>query len=296
MSNVGVEDERNQPVFIHSELDDLGLDPYAFRVYARLARRVSGKQRRAYESVAEMAKGCRMSPRKVRDALRELETMRLVIREERKGETSVYRLTDHRAWKTSTPAPHAAPTPARDATPPRHDVPPTPAPHAEDPGTTCRQRYSTEGNPLKEEKPRAREATELAEVPSPTGDTLSTRPHAKNAPKAPSRNNTDAQRVVDAYNEHRGPLPAAQVLNRARETKIRALIRDLGSVDEAVAVMGIAAAEVATSEFYRENGYGLDTLLAGQKVIGKAEAAVNRGTTDRTKADRDRLLAAIGGT
>jgi hypothetical protein len=37
--DIAFEDGRNLPIFIHSELDDLGLDPYEFRVYARIARR-----------------------------------------------------------------------------------------------------------------------------------------------------------------------------------------------------------------------------------------------------------------
>ena len=143
MPAVEVEDKRNGPVFIHSELDDLGLDPYAFRIYARLARRAGGA-RGAFESVAEMAAGCRMSERRARQSLRELEDAKLVVRHERKGETSVYHLTDAKRWRT--PAPHAAPTPAPGAAPdpgttcrpPRHDMPGTPAPHA------------AEGTPTKE--------------------------------------------------------------------------------------------------------------------------------------------------
>ena len=50
------EDKRDLPIFIHSELDDLGLTSKAFRVYAHLARR-AGKNG-AFPSYASMGKIC----------------------------------------------------------------------------------------------------------------------------------------------------------------------------------------------------------------------------------------------
>jgi len=71
-------------------LDDLGLDPYAFRAYHAIARR-GGADGTCYESVANMAKRCRMSERRLHTALRELEKRGLVERVERPGSPSVYR-------------------------------------------------------------------------------------------------------------------------------------------------------------------------------------------------------------
>lgn len=145
MSHVTATDQRELDlVFIHSAIDDLGLDPYEFRIYSRLVRR-AGKRGVAYESVSNMAIGCRMGERKARLALRELEARGLVIRHERPGETTEYVITHQRHWKKPSPAPHAAPTPAPDAAPdpgtqcrpPRHHMPGTPAPGA------------AKGNPLK---------------------------------------------------------------------------------------------------------------------------------------------------
>lgn len=116
-----VKDDRDDlPIFIHRELDDYGLDPYEFRVYARLARRADGKGG-AYESIANMAKACGMGTTRVRQCLRSLETKHLIVRSDRAGETTVYRLTPKGKWR-KTPTPRVAPT---------GDVAPTP--HVEPP-------------------------------------------------------------------------------------------------------------------------------------------------------------------
>lgn len=147
-------DDRDKPIFIHSVLDDLGLDPYTFRVYARLARR--GDRSSAWESIASMAEGCCMSEKKVRDALTELEKRRMLRRKERPGKTSIYILTDAPEWQ-----PLADPTPVRSDTPSRSDTP-TPVgsdrPPLADP--------TDEGTPLKEEL-REEEEERAREVESP---------------------------------------------------------------------------------------------------------------------------------
>lgn len=124
-----VTDMRRRGITIDFEFDDLGLDPYAFRVYARLVRR-AGTPKGAFESVEEMAKGCRMSPRRVHDALRDLEARRLVVKESRKGQTSVFQITDKSLWRT--PARDADPgTPAPNADPPPHVMQTPSAPRAD---------------------------------------------------------------------------------------------------------------------------------------------------------------------
>jgi len=76
---------------------------------------------------------------------------------------------------------------------------------------------------------------------------------------------------------------------------LRTLIRDLGGFDKARAAIAIATKEVSGDDYWLQKGYGLDTLLAGQKVIQKAETAHNRGTFDRGEAERQRMLAALEG-
>jgi hypothetical protein len=52
-----VEDQRKIPIFIHSELDDLGLTPEAFRVYCHLVRR-AGSKGQAFPSMRSMGEKC----------------------------------------------------------------------------------------------------------------------------------------------------------------------------------------------------------------------------------------------
>lgn len=107
------------------ELDDAMLSPYAARAYMRIARRCAGGNRQCTESVANMATGCRMSERKMYDALKELASRKMIIMDSRPGTTSVIGLLDKESW-----LPFEA-TPALNA-----EV--TPAPRAEGVCTTCR--------------------------------------------------------------------------------------------------------------------------------------------------------------
>lgn len=52
-----IEDQRKIPIFIHSELDDLGLTPEAFRVYCHLVRR-AGSKGQAFPSMRSMGEKC----------------------------------------------------------------------------------------------------------------------------------------------------------------------------------------------------------------------------------------------
>lgn len=121
------------------------------------------------------------------------------------------------------------------------------------------------------------------EPSSPTGDDLAT---------IPVRH--ELELLLDAWNENRGSLPAAQKLTSNRRSKLKTLIRDLGGFDQAYSAIAIGAAEVSKDDFWIRRGYGFDNLLAGQKVIQKAETAFNRGTFDREQAEVDRMLAALG--
>lgn len=141
MDRFATVDNRDLGAFIPAELDDMGLDPYAFRVYCRLCRRAGGGH--AFESAPAMAEACKMSERKVRECLKALEAMGLIIAQERPGQTTVFRLQSIR-----TPASPAAPNPGTAC---------TSAPPAGDLGTTCRttpappadKGYPSEGTPTK---------------------------------------------------------------------------------------------------------------------------------------------------
>lgn len=117
---------------------------------------------------------------------------------------------------------------------------------------------------------------------------------AGDLPKVGSTEEGEAvDRIVAAYNEHRGQLPQVRVVNRARRRKVMQAVRDLRSVDEVAAAMAVAAAEVAQDPFWIRKGYGFDNLLADQRFVAKAETAMNRGTTDRGAARARSIAEAV---
>jgi len=97
MSSIEVEDGRNIGAFIPANLDDYGLSPFEFRIYSRLARR-AGNRGTAYESVASMAKACKICPQVVRSTLKFLCAAGMVARIQRAGQPSLYRLTHASKW------------------------------------------------------------------------------------------------------------------------------------------------------------------------------------------------------
>lgn len=71
--------------FIHSSLDDLGLNPFEFRVLAHILRRG-----RHTDSVPTAARHCHMAESTYREALKTLESAGLIRSEERPGKSTVY--------------------------------------------------------------------------------------------------------------------------------------------------------------------------------------------------------------
>jgi DNA-binding MarR family transcriptional regulator len=145
---VKVLDHRDDlPIFLHSELDEYGLDPFEFRVYAHFCRRGSRTNIRA--SIGTIAKLCKMSERKAKyciDALCAFGLIRMV--RARNGEPTVYELNSKSAWidpkyvdearqEALEPDPEKRPkhkdTSAPHADPPLHTVQTTSAPHADPP-------------------------------------------------------------------------------------------------------------------------------------------------------------------
>ena len=93
--------EKLPPVFIHSKLDDYGLTPAQFRIYGHLSRR-EGKDG-AWASVASMARFCHMEVKTVRKCLKDLLSFGMINRQERPGDSSVYRLTAISEWVEPLP-------------------------------------------------------------------------------------------------------------------------------------------------------------------------------------------------
>lgn len=89
------------PIFIHSELDDYGLNPVEFRVYSRLARR-AGQHGKHSESVPNMAREFDVSIRTIQYALKVLIACRLITRHARPGKTDEYSLNPRSVWQNKT--------------------------------------------------------------------------------------------------------------------------------------------------------------------------------------------------
>ena len=97
--------DRREPVVVYFdiELDDMGLTPYEYRAYGRIARRASGGQRACTESLDSMAAGCQMSRPTLVRAIRGLINRRMIERESKLGDTSTYYLTDKACWVGGSP-------------------------------------------------------------------------------------------------------------------------------------------------------------------------------------------------
>jgi hypothetical protein len=96
MTPIGVKDELELCLFVKSEIDDYGLDPYEFRLYARIARRAGRGE--AWESIPNMARACRISISRARKALELLEIAGLIESIERPGYSTIRRLTPKHKW------------------------------------------------------------------------------------------------------------------------------------------------------------------------------------------------------
>ncbi|MDZ8055705.1 MAG: helix-turn-helix domain-containing protein [Aulosira sp. ZfuVER01] len=97
-----IPDVKNRPdsvMFVHNLVDEYGLDPYEFRIYAHAVRRTGGKPDGKYfASLSKTAEICKMSVRKAQYALKFLCEAGFLTQEKRKGRTDQYRMTHSREW------------------------------------------------------------------------------------------------------------------------------------------------------------------------------------------------------
>lgn len=95
-------DTNNRPdsvMFVHNLLDEYGLDPYEFRIYAHAVRRTGGKlDGKYFASLNKTAEICQMSVRKAQYALKFLCEAGFLIQEKRRGRTDQYRIRHSRDW------------------------------------------------------------------------------------------------------------------------------------------------------------------------------------------------------
>lgn len=93
---IQVEDGRKLGAFIPANLDDYGLAPFEFRIYARIAQRSGSNE--ASESIANMTAACKMCDQVVKSSLRFLVAAGMLERVSRPGQTTIYRLTPSSRW------------------------------------------------------------------------------------------------------------------------------------------------------------------------------------------------------
>jgi len=104
MSKFEIRDDRNLDVlFIHSVLDDYGLESYEFRLYCHIVRRAGkpskSQQKGCWEAIGNMADKCRIDIKTARKALAFLEDRRLITVTKRPGYTSMMTLNGIEDWK-----------------------------------------------------------------------------------------------------------------------------------------------------------------------------------------------------
>lgn len=81
---------REQPknlIFVHSAIDQAGLDVYEFRLLGHIARRGS-----CFASLDTTAELCQMSVRKAQYTLKALLDKGFIVKTQRKGRTDIYHL------------------------------------------------------------------------------------------------------------------------------------------------------------------------------------------------------------
>ena len=204
--------------------------------------------------------------------------------------------------RTTTP-PYSPPSPAREPDPSAADAaaPEHVAGRAQEEGpqeprttSTSSTEPSTEARVPHERGPEkgAGRNGELAR----RGD----RPRDLDEPPAdakPAKRDADRLPFLEAWNEHRGRLPAAQKLSRTRRRDIDKLTDEHGA--DALPLFVAAVQHVAADEFWIAKGYNLDNLLRDGRVLEKAEKLAAQGgmsAGDRQLATTaDAIMRAIGG-
>ena len=84
---------------VHSDLDEYGLDPYEFRIYAHVVRRTGGKLTgECFAKLKKTSEICHMSVRKAQYSFSVLCKAGLLTKESRPGRSDIYKLTPKSDW------------------------------------------------------------------------------------------------------------------------------------------------------------------------------------------------------
>ena len=84
---------KSPPFVVPGWIDDYGLKPSEFRVLAHVARRCGDKDKggSCYESLPKMAKICGLRRATIQAALKYLECVGFITKQERSGQSTIYR-------------------------------------------------------------------------------------------------------------------------------------------------------------------------------------------------------------
>lgn len=131
-----------------------------------------------------------------------------------------------------------------------------------------------EDQPTHEEQILPTSQAAVPEVPqTPTVAATAPATQAVGGTSARAENHNQALSLLALWNEHRGPLPRADLTDKRVPLLARAA-EVLG--DHAAARWAGAVREVAQDPYWRKKKYGLDNFLAGQKYVARAEAWAQR--------------------
>ena len=99
------EEQGKTVAYVHSFLDEYGLDPYEFRVFSHIIRRTSGGRadKESFASLERMASICKISERKVQQVLKFLVAAKMITKEKKSGrKTDVYKVRPSKEWVPKT--------------------------------------------------------------------------------------------------------------------------------------------------------------------------------------------------
>lgn len=99
---------------------------------------------------------------------------------------------------------------------------------------------------------------------------LATETTTENKNMSPQKSGGASAKLLEIYNLNRGKLPEVKILNAKRKRLLSKLVKEFGADDSSL-LLGDATKNVALDPFWIERGYNLDNLLAGDKVVEKAE-------------------------
>ena len=275
------------PFFVDYELDDIGLDPYEFRVYIHALRRASGRggSRSLWEGVMKAAKHCRMDHKTYRRSLANLVEAGLLRAAPRAGRTTEYFIAPKREWKAPLP---------ETVDPPLPDAEGVPLPETVD--EVIHRKGYTESKNLSssdddgEWEPPTSSAREVPAEPSSlkrfaTAEELNASPKEKE-PRARANNKDDAliEELAEIWNSNRGPLPRTLATTKDIRVKLQRFIRDCRESDlDPVQALTIATRTGVASGFYAKGfrgnrrARGLGNLLANGNWVKHYESGLAEG-------------------